>query len=136
MVDEINKAMARLDETVEEEVDDTFADYQAKAFTECKQVAREAQEMLAKSTSAPDELSTVSRDLTATYTDLVESSRGALATIESAEVSWTPGSEVNLTPRPRYQRLYVSAVLARVQVKKGGTGKDTNNDIPMATSEE
>lgn len=86
MVDEITKAMGRLDTTLEEDVQKTFTDYQGEAFAECKLVAKDAQEMLAKAATAPNELSAVSRELTTTYAQLVESTRGALATIESAEV--------------------------------------------------
>ena len=49
-------------------------------------MAKHAQEMVLKSGSAPDELVGTSREVTTTYTQLVESARGALATIESAEV--------------------------------------------------
>lgn len=42
--------------------------------------------MTQKSTTAPDEMSATSRGLTTAYTELVDSARGALATIESEEV--------------------------------------------------
>ena len=42
MVDEINKAIARI-ETHLESVDLTFADYQADTFQQCKAVAKHAQ---------------------------------------------------------------------------------------------
>ena len=86
MVDEIQKAMARLEETLPDEVDQTYADYQTATFDHCKAVVKHTQEMVLKSGSAPDELAGTSRELTTTYSQLVESARGALATIESTEV--------------------------------------------------
>ena len=86
MVDEIQKAMALVEETLPDEVEKTYADYQAVTFEHCKMMAKHAQEMVLKSGSAPDELVGTSREVTTTYTQLVESARGALATIESAEV--------------------------------------------------
>lgn len=86
MVDEIAKARDRMDETLESEVEKTFADFQTETFDECKALAKHTQEAVQKSVSGPDELLGTSRDVTATYVTLVESARGALATIESAEV--------------------------------------------------
>ena len=87
MVDEIQKAMARLEETLPDEVDQTYADYQTATFDHCKAVVKHTQEMVLKSGSAPDELAGTSRELTTTYTHLVENARGALATIESTEIA-------------------------------------------------
>ena len=42
--------------------------------------------MVVKSKASPDEMSGTSRGLTTAYTQLIDSARGALATIESAEV--------------------------------------------------
>ena len=86
MVDEIGKAMSRLDNTLEGEVDKTYAEYQAETFKECKAVAKHAQDMMVKAGQAPDGMTDVSRELVITYSELVDSARGALATIESAEV--------------------------------------------------
>lgn len=87
MTDEINKAMDRLDTTPGGEVEGTYADYQAVTFRNCKNLARYAQDMVLKSSSNPGELSNSSRELTGTYSHLVDSARGALATIESPEIA-------------------------------------------------
>ena len=87
MTDEISKAMDRWDVTLEGEVEGTYADYQAKTFQHCKNLAKYAQDMVLKSSSSPGELSNSSRELTDTYSHLVDSARGALATIESPEIA-------------------------------------------------
>lgn len=87
MVDEISKAIALMGETLHEEPELTYADYQSGTFQQCKAMSKHSQEMVSKSSSAPDEMVGMSRQVTDTYTQLVESARGALATIESAEVS-------------------------------------------------
>ena len=87
MTDEISKAMARLDDMLESEVEGTYGDYQAETFKNCKNLAKYAQDMILKSSSSPGELSNLSRELTDTYSGLVDSARGALATIESQELA-------------------------------------------------
>ena len=87
MNEEINKAMNRLDDTLDAEVEATYGDYQALTFKNCKDLARYAQDMMLKASSSPGELSNSSRKLTDTYGALVDSARGALATIESPELA-------------------------------------------------
>jgi talin len=87
MVDEIVKSQGRLQETVDREPDKTFSDYQSETFQNAKAVAKHAQEVVAKSKSSPEEMSAYSRGLTTAYAQLIDSSRGALATIENAEVA-------------------------------------------------
>lgn len=87
MVEDINKAMVRLDETLDGEVEGTYADYQADTFKQCKALAKNAQEMVLRSSSSPGDMAPTSRDLTTTYSQLVDDARGALATIESASVA-------------------------------------------------
>jgi len=85
MVDKMKKAMAREEETLPDEIGKSFADYQATMFEHCKTMVKHAQEMVLKSDSDPEVIAT-SRKVVTTYSQLVESVRGALATIESAEV--------------------------------------------------
>ena len=87
MVDDINKAMVRLDETLDAEVERSYADYQADTFKQCKALARNAQEMVLRSSSDPGDMAPTSRDLTTTYSQLVDDARGALATIESNDIA-------------------------------------------------
>lgn len=87
MTDEINKAMDRLENPLEGEVEATYADYQAETFKQCKNLTKFAQEMVLQSSSNPGELSNTSRELTTTYGQLVDSARGGLATIDSAEIA-------------------------------------------------
>lgn len=87
MTDEINKAMTRLEVTPEGEVEGTYSDYQAETFKNCKNLAKFAQDMVLKASHSPGELSNSSRELTDTYSALVDSARGGLATIESHEIA-------------------------------------------------
>ncbi len=87
MHDEINKAMARLEDTLEGEVEASYGDFQAETFKNCKNLAKYAQDMVLKSSSSPGELANLSRELTGTYGGLVDAARGALATIESHELA-------------------------------------------------
>ena len=87
MVDDITKAMNRLDETVKEEVLGSYADYQAATFEHCKSISKHAQEMVLKTSTSPNEISDSSRELTTTYEKLVESTCCAMATLESHEIN-------------------------------------------------
>ena len=49
-------------------------------------VAKHVQEMALQGVNAPETLSAISRSLTTAYSQLVDSARGALATIEGEEV--------------------------------------------------
>ena len=87
MIDEISKAIDRLEDTLEGEVEGTYADYQAETFKLCKEIVKCAQDMVQKSSSNPGQLSEISREVTTTYSSLVDAARGALATIESSELA-------------------------------------------------
>jgi len=87
MLDDITKAMNLLDETVKDEVTKTYSDYQAEAFASCKKITTCAQDMILKSSSSPAEISDCSRTLTTTYTAVVKSARGAIATLESQDIN-------------------------------------------------
>eukprot|EP00731_Ephydatia_muelleri_P016952 Em0010g50a len=86
MVDEIKKAMARVQESPGE-VSKTFADYQTDTFTYCKAITKNAQEMVVKASSVSQELPTFSRELTNAYSQLVDTTQCALATIDSQNVN-------------------------------------------------
>ena len=85
IVEEFSKAQARIDQLPEGEMK-TFADYQAEAFASCKSIAKLAQEIINKSNNNPKEIMTSSREMTVQYGKLVDSTQGALATIDSDEV--------------------------------------------------
>ena len=86
MVDEIRKAMARLQESPGE-VSKTFMDYQTDTFTYCKAITKSVQEMVVKVSSLPQELPTYSRELTNAYSQLVNTTQCALATIDSQNIA-------------------------------------------------
>lgn len=86
MVDEIDKAMTRLDAPLEE-VAHSYTDYQSETFKKCKDVVKHAQELVLKSSSSPNDMVATSRSLTDTYSRLVNDTRGALATVDSAALT-------------------------------------------------
>ena len=87
MVDEIDKAMTRLDTPLEGEVLQSYTDYQSETFKKCKDVVKHAQELVLKSSSNPNDMASTSRLLTDTYSQLVDDTRGALATVDSAPLT-------------------------------------------------
>ena len=86
MVDEIQKVMVQLKETQPDEVNHMYTVYQTATFDHCKAVMKHTQEMVLTSGLSLDELASTSQELITAYSQLVESARGALATIESTEV--------------------------------------------------
>lgn len=87
MIEDINKTMGRLDDPFEGEVKPMYRDFQEKSFKKCKDLAKYAQDIMLKARTSPGELSNCSRVLTVTYGGLVDSARGALATIESHKLA-------------------------------------------------
>ena len=87
MIDDITKYQAMIAEMPDGEVEKSFTDYQAETFAHCKSVIKHAQTMVAKAKDAPTEIVTSSRELTVAYGQLVQATQGALATIESDDVS-------------------------------------------------
>ena len=87
MADEITKSMDRLADVPEGEVERVYTDYQNDAYKLCKEVTKHTQDLVLKSSSNPNEMVSTSRELTSTYSQLVDSARGALATIESTELA-------------------------------------------------
>ena len=88
VVADINKAMVRLAETLEGEVDGSYADYQAEIFKQCKALAKNVQVMVhvLHSSSSPDDMALTSQDITTSYSQLVDDTCSTLATIDSADV--------------------------------------------------
>ena len=76
-----------INEMPDGEVEKSFTDYQAETFAHCKSIVKHAQSMVAKVKDTPTEIVTSSRELTVAYSQLVQATQGALATIESDEVS-------------------------------------------------
>lgn len=87
MVEDITSAQARIGDMPDGEVEKTFTDYQAETYTHCKSLVKNAQAIAAKGKDNPSEIVTSSRELTVSYGRLVEATQGALATIESSDVS-------------------------------------------------
>jgi talin len=85
MVDDITKAQTRLDEPLEE-VTKTYTEYQKEVVECCQTIVKKSQAMLTKASSNPNEINVCSREVTDTYSKLVGSCQGALATIESDNV--------------------------------------------------
>ena len=86
MVDEIRKAMARVQE-LPGGVSKTFVCYQTDTFTNCKAITKNAQEMVVMASALPQELPTYSRELTNAYSQLVDTTQCTLATIDSQNVN-------------------------------------------------
>lgn len=82
----ITKAQAQLDVPLEVEVEETFSDYQSSMITQSKLLVKCTQEMVSKSKSHSMEMFAKARGVTATYCQLVETTRCCLATIESDQV--------------------------------------------------
>lgn len=86
MVDDITKAQAQINELPEGEIK-TFTEYQSEVVEACRNIAKKSHDMYAKASSNPSEIVTSSRAVTASYSKLAEATQGALATIESDDVS-------------------------------------------------
>ena len=78
--------MVQLKETQPDEVNHMYAVYQTATFDHCKAVMKHTQEMVLTSGSALGKLAGTSQELITAYSQLVESARGALATIESTQL--------------------------------------------------
>ena len=87
MIEDITKAQSMIAEMPDGEVEKTFTDYQAETFAHCKAIVKHCQMMVSKAKDTPTEIVTGSRELTAAYGHLVSATQGALATIESDDVS-------------------------------------------------
>ena len=86
IVDDFNKAQGRIEQLPEGEME-TFSDYQTKTFTTCKLIVKNIQEITSNANNRPTEIIASSRQLSGSYNRLVDSVQGALATIESDEVT-------------------------------------------------
>lgn len=86
IVDEFIKAQEKLQQLPMGEMM-TFSDYQAKTFTMCKTIVKNTQEIVSNANNKPSEIMTSSRELSSSYNKLVDSIQGAVATIESDDVS-------------------------------------------------
>ena len=95
MLDDISKSMNLLDDTIKDEEVKTYSDYQAKAFEHFKKLTTCAQEMVLKSSSSPGEMCDSSRTLTIVYADVVNCSCGAMATLESHDITTRLKSHCN-----------------------------------------
>ena len=87
MIEEMTKAQSMIAEMPDGEVEKSFTDYQAETFAHCKSIIKHAQSMVAKAKDKPTEIVTSSRELTVAYGQLVQATQGALATIDSDDVS-------------------------------------------------
>ena len=87
MVDLITKAQSQLAVDLEVDVEESFAEYQSSTISQSKALVKCTQEMVSKSKSHPKEMFAKAKTVTATYCQLVETTRYCLATIESDQVS-------------------------------------------------
>ncbi|XP_066270429.1 talin-1-like isoform X11 [Branchiostoma lanceolatum] len=88
MVDGITKAMSDMvDGRLEDKPDGTFVDYQTKMVKIAKQIARTSHDMVGKASSSPEELGPQANALSHDFSELAAQSKGAMATINSPELS-------------------------------------------------
>ncbi|KAI8493573.1 Talin-1 [Branchiostoma belcheri] len=88
MVDGITKAMTDMvDGRLEDKPDGTFVDYQTKMVKIAKQIARTSHDMVGKASSSPEELGPQANSLSHDFSELAVQSKGAMATINSPELS-------------------------------------------------
>ncbi|XP_078579975.1 uncharacterized protein LOC144864098 isoform X5 [Branchiostoma floridae x Branchiostoma japonicum] len=88
MVDGITKAMSDMvDGRLEDKPAGSFVDYQTKMVKIAKQLARTSHDMVGKASSSPDELGPQANALSHDFSELAAQSKGAMATINSPELS-------------------------------------------------
>eukprot|EP00061_Rhincodon_typus_P015409 g43062.t1 len=85
MVDAINQAINKIDESAPGEPDGSFVDYQTTMVKTAKAIAVTVQEMVTKSTTNPDELGTLANQLTNDYGHLAQEAKPAAITAENEE---------------------------------------------------
>ena len=87
IVEDIKIAITCVDETLKREVEGSYIDYQANTYNRCKALAKNAHEMVLRLSSSPGDMASTSRDLTTTYSQLVDNVCDSLATIESNDMA-------------------------------------------------
>ncbi|XP_064472172.1 talin-2-like isoform X2 [Ornithodoros turicata] len=90
LVESVSKAMTRLDErTVTTTIitEQSFVDYQTRMVNSAKEVARVAQDMVARSGHEPQRLTPLAADLSHHYGALAADARGAVAATANPDVS-------------------------------------------------
>ncbi|GCB73134.1 hypothetical protein scyTo_0006641 [Scyliorhinus torazame] len=86
MVDSINHAINKIDESASGEPEGSFVDYQTTMVKTAKAIAVTVQEMVTKSTTNPDELGTLANQLTSDYGHLAQEAKPAAITAENDEI--------------------------------------------------
>ena len=87
MLNDISKAMARLDNIIEGEVSGSYSDYQSKITDQCEDLNFHIQDMLNKFESGQRELAQGFRLVVDSYCSLVDLAQEALATTDSVELT-------------------------------------------------
>ncbi|KAM4572492.1 talin-2 isoform 3-T7 [Odontesthes bonariensis] len=88
MVESIAESMGRLDEGTPPEPEGSFVDYQTTMVKFSKAIAINAQEMMTKSVTCPEELGGLASQVTVDYGQLAHQGRLAAATAEPEEVAF------------------------------------------------
>ena len=86
MVDDVSKAQARITELPEGDIK-TFTEYQSEVVEACRNIVTKSHDMCTKAATNPTDIVTCSREITVSYNKLADATQGALATIESDDVS-------------------------------------------------
>ncbi|XP_013776088.1 talin-2-like [Limulus polyphemus] len=87
LVESLNKSVAKVDEHVRLSESDSFADYQTKMVNASKEIARIAQDMVAKSTTNVNHLGPLAANLSHQYAIVANESRGAVSATSNSEVA-------------------------------------------------
>lgn len=87
LVETIHKSIVKVDERFVSTMDDSFVDYQTRMVNAAKEIARTAQDMVAKSSTSPGELGALAANLSHSYAQLAEDSRGAVAATPNIDVA-------------------------------------------------
>ncbi|XP_067841068.1 talin-1 isoform X2 [Heptranchias perlo] len=86
MVDSINQAINKIDESASGAPEGSFVDYQTTMVKTAKAIAVTVQEMVTKTTTNPDELGTLANQLTNDYGQLAQEAKPAAITAENEEI--------------------------------------------------
>lgn len=87
LVESIHKSIAKVDERHVTSIDVSFVDYQTRMVNAAKEIARIAQDMVAKSGTSPGELGGLAANLSHNYATLSEDARGAVASTPNIDVA-------------------------------------------------
>ncbi|GAB6032133.1 hypothetical protein CHUAL_010792 [Chamberlinius hualienensis] len=87
LVESIHKSISKVDERHVTSIDISFVDYQTRMVNAAKEIARVAQDMVARSCTSPGELGGLAANLSHNYSTLSEDARGAVASTPNIDVA-------------------------------------------------